>query len=112
MDSMKFLTDVNTLHLNCKNLISSKKQMSKKFVVSSRSYKKDLAKYKCNLSKYVENPSQDQKKELLKIRERSEFNNAMVNYAMCTLVDKNRTANACRDTILNENNQQLNQDNN
>lgn len=93
------IDECNTLETSCGAVISQKKRISKNFDYVTRSYKNELKKCKVNLEATSMRPSYEQRKELLKIRERTEFNGAMANYIMCTLVDKRRTAHACGDNI-------------
>jgi hypothetical protein len=99
MDTLRMIDQCNTLELSCGNVISQKKRISNFFDYVTRSYKNELRKFKGNLDATNTGPSYAQRKELLKIRERTEFNGAMANYIMCTLVDKRRTAHACEDNI-------------
>ena len=101
-DTLKMLNNVNYLHTDCKTVISSKNKMERNCEHISKSYKKELTDFKSNLSHGVEKPSHNQTKELMKIRERRDFNHTMANFVMCSFVDKRRTAHACRDTIKND----------
>lgn len=101
-DTLDMIDACNNLESSCKSIISQKNRLCKNFDYVTRSYKNELKKFKGNLHAPNQKPSYEQRKELLKIRERTEFNNAIANYIMCTLVDKRRTAHACRDTIKAE----------
>ena len=94
--------EVNRLYDGCDDVIQLKKKISNNFCNLSKRYKCDLNRYKSNLKKQPERPSFDQKRELLKIRERKEFKNEMVNFLLSSLVDKRRAAYACQEKLKNE----------